>query len=613
MCMSRIRLDTQNTADRTVEELYKDLERRVEASQPGLCPVDLAASFLKTCYAQSCGKCVPCRVGLGQLEKMLAEVLDGPARPDLLDLIEHTAESIYYSADCAIGSEAARMILKGVRGFREDYIEHIEHGRCKSSHYLPVPCVITCPAHVDIPGYIALIHEERYTDAVRLIRKDNPFPSVCGLICEHPCEVRCRRTLVDAPVNIRGLKRYACDHAGELPVPEIAPSTGKKIAVIGGGPSGLTAAYYLSIMGHDVTVYEQRKRLGGMLRYGIPNYRLPRAVLDREIDNLKAVGFKTICDISVGKDITMEEIKAQYDAAYISIGAHRGSSLNIEGDDAEGIISAVEVLRGIGDDVYPDFTGKYVAVVGGGNVAMDAARTALRCGAKNVRVVYRRRIADMTAQPEEIHGAIEDGCEVSELLAPLRVEKDKNGHVAALWVRHQISGPMVNGRPSIVESKELEDNRIPCDILIVAIGQSIDSGKFGESGIPLQRGRIGASDSTEIMNVDGVFSGGDCVTGPATVIKAIAAGKTAAANIDEYLGYNHVITTDIELPQVRFDDHKPCGRITMRERPPQIRVRDFDLMETGMTHEEAWQESSRCLRCDHFGYGCFKGGRKAQW
>ena len=450
--MSRLSIDTQNTADKTVEELYKDLERRVQASQPGLCPVDLAASFLKTCYAQSCGKCVPCRVGLGQLEKMLAEVLDGPARPELLDIIERTAQSIYFTADCAIGSEAARMILKGVRGFREDYIEHIEHGRCKGKHNQPVPCVAQCPAHVDIPGYIALIHEERYTDAVQLIRKDNPFPSVCGLICEHPCEVRCRRTLVDDAVNIRGLKRYACDHSGELPVPEISPSTGKKVAVIGGGPSGLSAAFYLSIMGHEVTVYEQRKQLGGMLRYGIPNYRLPRTALNREIDNMKKVGFKTICNVSVGRDISWKDIRDQNDAVYVAIGAHTGSKMNIEGDDAEGIISAVDILRGIGDDSYPDFTGQDVAVVGGGNVAMDVARTAIRCGAKTVRVLYRRRIADMTALPEEIHGAIEDGCEISELLAPLRIEKNREGKITAIWVRHQISGPMVDGRPTIVES-----------------------------------------------------------------------------------------------------------------------------------------------------------------
>lgn len=275
--MSRLSIVTKNNAQKTVEDLYKDLERRIQASQPGLCPVDLAEAFLHLCHAQSCGKCVPCRVGLGQLESLIESVLQGTAEMSIIDLIEKTAESIYVSADCAIGSEAALMVLKGVRGFRDDYAEHIRHGRCSALQNQPVPCVSQCPAHVDIPGYISLIHEGRNDDAVQLIRKDNPFPAVCGLICEHPCELRCRRTMVDDAVNIRGLKRFAVEHEINKVVPKRMDHTGKKVAIIGGGPSGLSAAYYLSIMGHDVTVYEQRHKLGGMLRYGIPAYRLERS------------------------------------------------------------------------------------------------------------------------------------------------------------------------------------------------------------------------------------------------------------------------------------------------------------------------------------------------
>ena len=273
--MSRLSIITQNSAQRTVEELYKDLERRIVASPPGLCPVDMAASFLKMCHAQSCGKCVPCRVGLGQLEKLFDDVLDGDATLETIAVIERTARSIFYSADCAIGYEAAKMVLKGIRGFREDFEEHILRGRCSCNLNQPVPCVSQCPAGVDIPGYIALVREGRYADAVRLIRKDNPMPAVCGLICEHPCEVRCRRTMLDDPINIRGLKRFAVEQAGEVPVPKTAPATGKKVAVIGGGPGGISAAYYLALMGHKVTIYEKEKQLGGMLRYGIPSYRLP--------------------------------------------------------------------------------------------------------------------------------------------------------------------------------------------------------------------------------------------------------------------------------------------------------------------------------------------------
>lgn len=273
--MSRLSIVTKDKAQITIEALYKDLERRIVASPPGLCPVDLTSAFIKMCLAQTCGKCVPCRVGLKQLSKLLDDVLDGNATLETIDLIELTAESIYASADCAIGFEAAAMVLTGLKGYREDFEEHILHNRCISNAKQSIPCVALCPAGVDIPGYIALVKEKRYADAVRLIRKDNPMPVTCALICEHPCENRCKRGMVDYPVNIRGLKKVAVDNAGEVPIPECAESTGKTVAVVGGGPGGLSAAYYLSLMGHKVTVYEQRKKLGGMLRYGIPNYRLP--------------------------------------------------------------------------------------------------------------------------------------------------------------------------------------------------------------------------------------------------------------------------------------------------------------------------------------------------
>lgn len=610
--MSRLSIYTQNSAQQTVEELYKDLERRITASQPGLCPVDLAASFLHICHSQSCGKCTPCRIGLGKLEEMIQMVLNGTAELPIIDLIKETAETIYLTADCAIGSEAARMVLKGIEGFRSDYVEHIEHGRCRGMQNQPVPCEFQCPAHVDIPGYISLIHEKRYAEAVQLIRKDNPMPAVCGLICEAPCEVRCRRTIVDDPVNIRGLKRFATEHEGAKPLLTVNPPTGKKVAVIGGGPSGLSAAFYLSLMGHDVTVFEQRKRLGGMLRYGIPNFRLPREVLDNEIEFLMRSGFKVKTETSVGKDISISQVREDFDAMYVGIGAHVDRKIGIDGEDAEGVISAVEMLRAIGDDIMPDMKGKRVVVVGGGNVAMDVARSAVRLGAKSVRVYYRRRQVDMTALPEEIEGAIGDGCEIVDLSAPVRIEKDEDGKVAALIIKPQLSSFVENGRPKPIPAAA-DEVAIPCDCVIVAVGQGIDSRKFGEFGIPIKRGKIDALDWSGVKNEEGIFAGGDCVTGSATVIRAIAAGKVAAANIDDYFGFDHEIQVDIDIPEVRFDDHKPCGRVNMKNRPADERIKDFDIMECGMTEEEALQESGRCLHCDHFGHGIFKGGRVSKW
>ena len=597
-----------------MEELYKDLERRISASPPGLCPVDLASAFLKLCHAQSCGKCVPCRVGLGQLQKLMDQVLDGEADISVIDLIEKTARNIFYSADCAIGYEAARMVLKGIRGFRDDFEEHILRGRCKFELNQPVPCMSQCPAGVDIPGYVALVAERRYGDAVRLIRKDNPLPAVCGLICEHPCEVRCRRTMIDDPVNIRGLKRFAVDHAGDVPLPVPAVATGKKVAVIGGGPGGISAAYYLTLMGHEVTIFEQRKKLGGMLRYGIPNYRLPREELDREINHLLSLGIHVKTEVTVGENPNIADLREEYDAVYIAIGAHIDRKIGIEGEDAQGVISAVELLREIGDDEMPDFTGKEIVVIGGGNVAMDVARSAVRLGAKRVRIAYRRRRADMTAMEEEIEGAIEEGCELLDLHAPLRIEEDENGHAAALWVQPQIIGPMKHGRPiPMVSSKA--PVRLVCDIVIVAIGQGIESKEFEKQGIPVKRGVIDAMSWSGVKTKDitGVFAGGDCVTGPATVIRAIAAGKVAAANIDEFLGYNHVISSDVEIPRVRLDDNSNCARVNMRVRQASERIKDFELIEEGMTCEEACQEAKRCIRCDHFGFGILKGGRIEKW
>ncbi len=610
--MSRLSNVSVSLAQETVEELYKDIERNIQTSQPGLCPVDLAAAFIHLSHARSCGKCTPCRVGLGKLEDLINRVLDGKATIEDLDEVEMMAETIYRSADCAIGSEAARMAVKAVKGFRDDFEEHVKYGRCKFQNFKSVPCVAECPAHVDIPGYIALINEGRYDDAVKLIRKDNPFPAACGMICEHPCEEHCRRTLVDDAINIRGLKRYAVEHESEIKAPKCAEPTGKKVAIIGGGPSGLTAAYFLSVMGHECTVFEQRDKLGGMLRYGIPSYRLPREILDREIEGLKLSGFKAYTNMSVGKDITLQELRDKYDAVYISIGAHTDNKIGIDGEDAEGVISAVEMLRGIGDGVMPDFKGQDIVVVGGGNVAMDVARSAIRLGANTVKIAYRRRKVDMTALAEEVEGAVADGCEILELNAPTKIEKTADGKVAALWVQPQIVGEVKWGRPAPVNADSPEV-RLACDKVLVAIGQGIESSHFADNGIPVNRRKIAAKDTADFDGIDGVFSGGDCVTGPATVIKAIAGGKVAAANIDEYLGFDHEITSGVELPPVRFADREPMGRVNMTERPASERTKDFDLMEFPMTDQEACQESARCLQCDHFGCGKLKGGRELKW
>ena len=616
--MSRLTILTKDKAQVTMESLYQDLERRIVASPPGLCPVDLTRSFIKMCLAQSCGKCVPCRVGLRQLARLFDNVLDGEANEETVENIKLTAEGIYYSADCAIGYEAAKLALKSVDGCIDDFESHIHNGFCSCNSNQPVACVKSCPAGVDIPGYIALVQQGRYADAVRLIRRDNPMPTTCAYICEHPCENRCKRTIIDAPVNIRGLKKMAVDNSGIVPVPECEAPTGKKVAIIGGGPGGLSAAYYLALMGHKVTIFEQRKQLGGMLRYGIPNYRFPRKKLDEEIDLILSTGIEVKKNISVGKDISFDDITKEYDATYISIGAHADKKIGIEGEDAKsGITSAVEMLRAIGDGDMPDYTGKKVIVIGGGNVAMDVARSSIRLGASKVSIVYRRRKADMTALEEEVEGAEAEGCDVLELMSPVRIKQDEEGNAIGLIVKPQMISRVSHGRPA-PKAAAKDEVLLESDLIVVAIGQGIETKSFEEHGIKVQRGVISALNTGNITPQDGemsegVFAGGDCVTGPATVIKAIAAGKVAAANIDEYLGFNHEITCDVEIPYASNEDKVACGRVEVALRDAAERKNDFEPIEYGFSCEEACQEAGRCLRCDHFGFGAFRGGREEQW
>lgn len=611
--MSRLSIETPGRAQNVLDGLHRDMERRIGASAYGLCPVDMSLNYLRLCHAQTCGKCVPCRIGLGQLEVLIEQVLDRTATMETINIIERTAKVIADSAGCAIGYEAAHMVLKGIRGFREDYEEHVQHGRCISVLSYPVPCVSACPAHVDVPGYVALVNEGRYEEAVKLIRKDNPFPSACAYVCEHPCEAHCRRAMVDDAINICGLKRFAVDHAKAEPAKILYEKTGKTVGIIGGGPGGLTAAYYLAQMGHQVTVYEQRPKLGGMLRYGIPDYRLPQEVLERDIEHILTTGINVITDVSIGRDVTMEDIQKSYDAVYISIGAHNDKKIGIEGEDAENVVSAVSLLRRIDEGNAPDFTGKRICVIGGGNVSMDATRTAKRLGAESVTCVYRRRVDDMTALAEEIEEAMAEGCQILPLQAPARIEKDAEGKVAALWTVPQIIGPYgKDGRPKPI-SADVPEFRIACDYVIVAIGQAIDARPFEAIGIKTFKGMIQAEDTSSVADVDNVFAGGDAVSGPATVIRAVAAGKVAAANIDAYLGFEHKIKTDVVVPPAHLTNAPPCGRVNLKSHCTPDCKGNFDLVVEGMSRKEADQESERCLRCDYFGFGSFRGGRTGEW
>lgn len=608
--MARLSVAPRAKDDSKFATFLDEYERRVEATPPGMCAVAMQLDLLRAGGCQTCGKCVPCREGIAHIETLLEEVLAFDVEPDVLDEIRAQATVVRDTADCAIGWHAAEVLLAGLSMFKEEFESHVKQGQCREGVAQTVPCETLCPAHVNVPAYIALAGSGDYAGAIGMVRKDNPFPTACAFVCEHPCENRCRRTLIDAPINIRGIKKFAVDQlaADQVPTPVPAAPTGKKVAIVGGGPSGLTCAYFCALMGHEVHVLEMRKQLGGMMRYGIPAYRFPRERLDEDIRAIVSAGNVTVhteCHIDAEG---MRRLSEEYDAVYVAIGAQGGKTLKLEGADAEGVMSAVDLLTKIGDDEYPDFTGKNVVVIGGGNVAMDCARTSVRAGAASVTVAYRRRLEDMTALRAEIDSAMQEGGEMMTLQAPDHIEVE-NGQAVALYTQPQFIGPVKRGRPA-PQKADKPLVRVPADVVLIAVGQDVESAPFEEAGMQADRTYFEADDGLKsVGSLDNVFVGGDCQVGPKTVIIAIGAGKVAARNIDDYLGFNHELDCGVEVPPAAANWRQPCGRVNIVERPARERKGDFDAVEVEMSAEEAFQEARRCLRCDHFGCGVLDEGR----
>lgn len=609
--MSKLYLSDPSGYDEKMNEIARHFSHKVEVYPPGSCPITLQISMLRTAANETCGKCVPCRDGLPLVARLMQKVLDGRATEKTLENIKMMATMIRSSADCAIGWNAADEVLKGLELFADEYESHIQNKRCVDTIGQKIPCVSLCPAHVDIPGYIALVGNEDYAGAINLIRKDNPFPTACAMVCEHPCEKKCRRKMLESPINIRALKKYAVDMvpADQVATPKPNPSTGKSIGIIGGGPSGLTAAYFLALMGHQAVVYESHDKLGGMLRYGIPNYRFPKDRLDEDIHAILNAGdIEVIYNTTVGKEISIEEVSKKHDAMYIAIGAQTGKTLSIPGADAKNVVSAVDILDEIGNGHLPDYTGKRVLVIGGGNVAMDCARSAVRCNAEEVSIVYRRRQKDMTALESEVESAVMEGIALVTLQSPVEIKKDAEGNCVSLITQPQMISTYRGDRPSPKDANKPQQEFM-ADVIMIAVGQDIVSAPFEEFGVPTKRNVLQAGLDTEVAGMPGVFTGGDCATGPATVIRAIAAGKVAAHNIDEYLGYHHTLTCEAVVPEPKDNQRTFMGRTEIGERPAFLRKKDFEHVEELLTHEEAMQEAGRCLRCDHYGCGAMEGGR----
>jgi len=578
------------------------------------CMVDIARFFLEFTQSESCGKCVPCRVGTRHMLDILKRLCTGDGRPGDIEELERLANDIQSTSLCGLGQTAPNPVLSTLRYFREEYEEHIYLKRCRASAcevLAPAPCSHACPAGVNVPEYLAFIAEGRLEDAVNVIRRRNPFVSVCGRVCDHPCESRCRRAELDEPLAIRALKRFASDRAAAVDPTLMPPATGKaEVAVVGAGPAGLSCAYFLALMGRRSVVFEKQPIPGGMLALGIPEYRLPKTILERDIHFILRHGVELRTSTPVH---CVEELKTQgFKAVFLAPGAQHGRPLGIEGEDLEGVVDCMDLLRAHGLGTPPKL-GKKVVIIGGGNAAIDAARSALRLtaetavdtarsairlGAEKVAILYRRTREEMPAFREEIHESFNEGVQLYELVAPKRI-LGKAGKVAGIeLIRMRLGEADESGRPRPVPVPGSEFT-VECDTVIPAVGQ-VPSVDMAPSLVTSPSGNLVADFVTLQTSEPGVFAGGDVVTGGGTVIEAIAQGQRAAMMIDRYLGGSGQLPPDVSYSMRRPSDEELAEALPRVEEPTlpvENRMGNFCEVICTLTETQARGEASRCLRC----------------
>lgn len=571
--------------------------------------VDVARFFLDFCQDESCGKCPPCRVGTKRMLEIVTRICDGKGEQGDIEKLIEIGQIIKDTSLCGLGQTAPNPVLSTIRYFRDEYEAHIRDKHCPAgvcSALMRAPCQNACPAGVDIPGYVSLIGEKRYAEALALHRERNPFASVCARVCFHTCEDKCRRADLDEPVAIRSLKRFMAEQEVTVQLPEIRDSEAnskRKVAVIGGGPAGLACAYFLARLGYRPKVFEAEPRAGGMLVQAIPAYRLPREELAREIRMIERLGVDIETNKKLGRDFTLKGLKEQgYEAVFLGIGAPLGSKLGIPGENAEGVADALHFLREYNvRGTAP--VGKKVAVIGGGNAAIDAARTALRLGAESVTILYRRTRAEMPAYTEEVDEAEHEGVRIAVLTAPVEI-LSKNGKVSGVKCRNMVLGEFDrSGRRRPVDSKDREFT-IPVDMVIAGIGQTLKAEEVLD-GLPLKLNKNGFFETDPVTGqttVDWIFAGGDAVSGPWSVVAAISAGEKAAVGIDKLLtGEEHAFWREDTQPDTEFDpdaDPVQYPRTKMHTIPVGKRKHNFQEVELCLAEPAARREAKRCLRCD---------------
>ncbi len=564
------------------------------------CMVDIARYFLDFTQSESCGKCVPCRVGTRHMLDILTRICAGGGKLEDLDELERLGKHIKSASLCGLGQTAPNPVLTTLKYFRDEYEEHIRLGHCRASvceALVASPCAHACPAHVNVPQYVGLIAEGRLDAAVDAIRRRNPFVSVCGRVCDHPCERRCRRGELDEPLAIRALKRYAADHAADGSPTLLPPATGKaEVAVVGAGPSGLACAYFLALMGRPSIVFEKQPVAGGMLALGIPEYRLPKPALQADIDFILRHGVQLRTDHPINN---VEDLFGQdFRAVYLATGAQSSRGLGIEGEDLQGVMDPLEFLRARGLGLKPPCAER-VVVIGGGNAAVDAARSAIRLGACWVGILYRRTREEMPAYEEEIEEALHEGVELHELVAPTRI-RGANGRVTGIeMVRMRLGEADAGGRrrPVPVDGSGFV---VPCEMVLPTVGQVASVTAAG--GIELSPQKTIVADPVTLQTSRaGLFAGGDVLSGGGTVVGAIAEGQRAAIAIDRYLGGRGRLPPDVSVSIRRAPD-EVLGQGGPRLEEPMLpvaeRLDDFREVVCGVTPQGACAEANRCLRCD---------------
>ena len=575
------------------------------------CMVDVARYFIEFTHSESCGKCVPCRVGLDKALRILNAITEGRGAPRHMGLLDELGRMIRECSLCGLGQSAPNPVLTTIRHFRDEYEDHIVAHRCRAGVCQELalsPCENSCPLRMNIPQFLELYQEGRLEDAFESVILDNPLPASTGRVCQHPCDTRCRRQSFDESVNMREVHRHIADaiYSSDLFEPmvtrilarKLAP-TGKKIAIAGSGPTGLTAAFYLAMLGHDVTVFEEHDEPGGMLRFAIPEYRLPKAVLRRELDLIERTGAKMVFNTRVGTDISLNDLADQFDAVFLSIGTWKESWLYLPGTELKGVYPALPFLEKAAQH-ESIVLGSRVTVIGGGNAAIDSARTVLRRGA-SVTILYRRERKDMPAIDEEIQAAEDEGVRFVFLAAPHRILGDANGNVKAIEiVKTRLGEYDKSGRRRPIPTDEVQ--RFECDSVILAVGETFDLDFCRASGLELkEEGTIKVDRLTLETSRPGFYAGGDVITGASNVSNAMGGGKQAAREIDARLTGEQRwerLFAPFEYSRQVPGEPSLSRRHESHAIPAQYRIRSLDEVVDGLTAEETLEECRRCLRCD---------------